>query len=70
MIARLFELAPEVRPLFKPDIDPQAKKFSDMLAWVRTATWKETAMENGLSRLVNALTGFGYTNVASASLPL
>lgn len=31
---RLFELAPEVRPLFKGDMDLQAKKFSDMLAWV------------------------------------
>ena len=31
---RLFELAPEVRPLFKRDMDVQAKKFSDTLAWV------------------------------------
>ncbi len=31
---RLFELAPEVRPLFKPEIGPQAKKLSEMLAWV------------------------------------
>jgi nitric oxide dioxygenase len=31
---RLFELAPEVRPLFKPEMDLQAKKFSDMFAWV------------------------------------
>jgi len=31
---RLFELAPEVRSLFKPEIGPQAKKFSDMLGWV------------------------------------
>jgi hemoglobin-like flavoprotein len=31
---RLFELAPEVRPLFKREIGLQAKKFSDMLAWV------------------------------------
>lgn len=31
---RLFELAPEVRPLFKIEITLQAKKFSDMLAWV------------------------------------
>jgi hemoglobin-like flavoprotein len=30
----LFELAPEARPLFKTDMDVQAKKFSDMLAWV------------------------------------
>jgi len=31
---RLFELAPEVRPLFGRDIGLQAKKFSDMLAWM------------------------------------
>ncbi len=31
---RLFELAPEVRPLFKRDIGLQAKKFSDMFAWL------------------------------------
>ncbi|HEX4169421.1 MAG TPA: globin domain-containing protein [Bryobacteraceae bacterium] len=31
---RLFELAPEVRPLFNREIGLQAKKFSDMLAWV------------------------------------
>jgi hemoglobin-like flavoprotein len=31
---RLFELAPEVRPMFNREIGLQAKKFSDMLAWV------------------------------------
>jgi hemoglobin-like flavoprotein len=31
---RLFELAPETRPLFTREISLQAKKFSDMLAWV------------------------------------
>ena len=31
---RLFELAPEVRPMFSREMDLQAKKFSDMLAWV------------------------------------
>jgi len=31
---RLFELAPEARPLFKTDMDVQAKKFSDTFAWV------------------------------------
>lgn len=31
---RLFELAPEVRPLFERDIGLQAKKFSDMFAWL------------------------------------
>jgi nitric oxide dioxygenase len=31
---RLFELAPEVRPLFNREIGLQAKKFSDMFGWV------------------------------------
>jgi hemoglobin-like flavoprotein len=31
---RLFELAPEVRRMFTREIGLQAKKFSDMLAWV------------------------------------
>jgi nitric oxide dioxygenase len=31
---RLFELAPELRQMFKGDMALQAKKFSDMLAWV------------------------------------
>jgi hemoglobin-like flavoprotein len=31
---RLFELAPEVRPMFKIDMEAQARKFSDMFAWV------------------------------------
>ena len=33
---RLFELAPDSRPLFTLEIGLQAKKFSDMLAWVMT----------------------------------
>lgn len=31
---RLFELAPETRPMFKMELDLQAKKFSEMLAWI------------------------------------
>jgi len=31
---RLFQLAPEVRPMFTREMGLQAKKFSDMLAWV------------------------------------
>jgi hemoglobin-like flavoprotein len=31
---RLFELAPEARSLFQLDMNLQAKKFSDTLAWV------------------------------------
>jgi hemoglobin-like flavoprotein len=32
--ARLFELAPEVRPMFAPDIDAQVRKLADMLGWI------------------------------------
>jgi hemoglobin-like flavoprotein len=31
---RLFELAPEARPMFTREMDLQAKKFFDTLAWV------------------------------------
>ncbi|MGA7522034.1 MAG: globin domain-containing protein [Acidobacteriaceae bacterium] len=31
---RLFELAPEVRPMFTREMGLQAKKFSDMFAWM------------------------------------
>ena len=31
---RLFELAPEVRPLFSTDLDLQVRKLADMLAWI------------------------------------
>src|SRR5918993_3413446 len=32
--ARLFALAPEVRPLFPTDLDQQVRKLADMLAWI------------------------------------
>jgi hemoglobin-like flavoprotein len=31
---RLFELAPDARPMFTRHMDLQARKFADMLAWV------------------------------------
>jgi hemoglobin-like flavoprotein len=34
MYRRLFELAPEVRPLFNREIGLQARHFSEMLEWV------------------------------------
>jgi hemoglobin-like flavoprotein len=33
---RLFELAPEVRPMFNQEMDLQFRKFSAMLAWAIT----------------------------------
>jgi hemoglobin-like flavoprotein len=48
---RLFELAPEVRLLFKTDMGLQAKKFSDMLAWVI----KHLAHSDELCREMRAL---------------
>ena len=32
--ARLFELAPEVRPMFKSSFDIQVRKLADTLAWI------------------------------------
>ena len=31
---RLFELAPELRPMFKSSLDMQVRKLADMLAWI------------------------------------
>jgi hemoglobin-like flavoprotein len=31
---RLFELAPEVRPMFKSSLDMQVRKLADTLAWI------------------------------------
>ena len=31
---RLFELAPDVRPLFKATLDLQVRKLADMLGWI------------------------------------
>lgn len=31
---RLFELAPEVRPMFGANLDAQVRKLSDMLGWI------------------------------------
>jgi hemoglobin-like flavoprotein len=32
--ARLFELAPDLRPMFGANIDAQVRKLADMLAWI------------------------------------
>jgi hemoglobin-like flavoprotein len=31
---RLFELAPDVRPMFKASLDQQVRKLADMLGWI------------------------------------
>jgi nitric oxide dioxygenase len=48
---RLFELAPEVRPLFKRDITLQSKKLSEMLAWVIDHLEQPEALLPALRRL-------------------
>jgi hemoglobin-like flavoprotein len=68
---RLFELAPEVRPLFKRDMDLQAKKFSNTLAWVIAHLENPRELCQELSTLGARHSGFGvkvdqYAPVGSA----
>ena len=68
---RLFELAPEVRPLFKTDMDLQAKKFSDTLAWVIANIEHPHELCQALRTLGARHTGYGvkidqYAPVGSA----
>ena len=48
---RLFELAPEVRPLFTRDITLQSKKLSEMLAWIIDHLEQPDALLPALHRL-------------------
>jgi hemoglobin-like flavoprotein len=68
---RLFELAPEARPMFKLDMDLQAKKFSDMLAWVIAHLEQPHELCQELRALGARHTGYGvkidqYAPVGSA----
>ena len=68
---RLFDLAPEVRPLFKQDMDLQAKKFSDMLAWVISHLENHEELCRELRQLGARHAGYGvkidqYAPVGSA----
>lgn len=68
---RLFELAPEVRPLFTRDIGPQAKKFSAMLAWVIAHLENPDELRREMRELGARHSGYGvkfdqYAPVGSA----
>jgi hemoglobin-like flavoprotein len=69
--SRLFELAPEVRPMFNQDIGLQAKKFSDMLAWVIAHLDNPERLSRELRELGARHSGYGvkvdqYAFVGSA----
>jgi hemoglobin-like flavoprotein len=68
---RLFELAPEVRPLFKREIGLQAKKLSEMLAWVIAHLEQPDELVTELRKLGARHGGYGveinhYAPVGSA----
>jgi hemoglobin-like flavoprotein len=68
---RLFELAPEARPMFTREMDLQAKKFSDMLAWVISHLEHPHALCQELRELGARHSGYGvkidqYAPVGSA----
>jgi hemoglobin-like flavoprotein len=68
---RLFELAPEVRPLFKREIGPQAKKLSEMLTWVIAHLEQPLELATELRKLGARHGGYGveinhYAPVGSA----
>jgi len=48
---RLFELAPQVRPLFKNDIESQSAKLMDMIALAVSLTDRPASMEAELREL-------------------
>jgi nitric oxide dioxygenase len=68
---RLFELAPEVRPLFNREIGPQAKKLSEMLAWVIAHLEQPDELVTEMRKLGERHGGYGvevnhYAPVGSA----
>jgi hemoglobin-like flavoprotein len=68
---RLFELAPEVRPLFKREIALQAKKFSDMLTWMIAHLETPDELRREMRELGARHSGYGvkvdqYGSVGSA----
>jgi hemoglobin-like flavoprotein len=68
---RLFELAPEVRPLFNREIGLQSRKFSEMLAWVIAHLEQPDELATELRKLGARHGGYGvemnhYAPVGSA----
>ena len=58
---RLFELAPEVRPLFHTDIEEQGRKLMDMLGFALSRLEKLPELEAALEELGERHTGHGAT---------
>lgn len=68
---RLFELAPEARPMFRIEMGLQAKKFSEMLAWIITHLERPHELCQELRELGARHSGYGvkidqYAPVGSA----
>jgi nitric oxide dioxygenase len=68
---RLFELAPDARPLFTRQIDLQAKKFAETLAWVIAHLEKSDELCREMRELGARHRGYGvrvdhYAPVGSA----
>jgi hemoglobin-like flavoprotein len=68
---RLFELAPEVRPLFNREIGLQARKLSEMLSWVIAHLEQPHELTTELRKLGARHGGYGveinqYAPVGSA----
>jgi hemoglobin-like flavoprotein len=69
--ARLFELAPEVRPLFASTLDMQVRKLADMLAWIIANLDEPDTLVATLQQLGARHAGYGvvidhYAPVGSA----
>jgi nitric oxide dioxygenase len=56
---RLFSVTPELRPLFKNDIDAQSHKFIEMLAIVIGLLNDPTALSQTLTQLAHRHRGYG-----------
>ena len=72
---RLFELDPELRPLFKGDIEVQAKKLTDMLGSLISLLEQGGALEAELEAMGARHAGYGvqdshYATVGEALLTM
>lgn len=70
---RLFTIAPEVRPMFKGDIETQSRKLMDTLALAIGSLKSPTALQGMLDGLAQRHTGYGvrdehYDKVGEALL--
>jgi hemoglobin-like flavoprotein len=72
---RLFELAPQVRPLFKSDIESQSEKLMEMIAFAVNLTDKPAQLSSELRDLGARHVGYGtrdehYAVVGTALLDM